>query len=513
MTQILIIDMGSQYTLVISRILREIGVRSTILSPEKASNWLSTHTPKGIILSGGDKSVLDDDAPPVPEGLFSTFDIPILGICYGMQLMAHHFGGEVVKAKVKNYGETQIQCGIIQDGLFGTGEIPVNMFTTVWSSHGDLVTSVPEGFTVTSSFAASRPATAAFSNVEKRLWGIQFHPEVTQTRIGKNLLINFVIGICECEEDWCRHDIVNQIQMKAMEEVGDNNCIIGFSGGVDSTTLADILTRVLSPVVQGICIDHGGLRENEIEEIKDNAKHVDLPLTIVNAQHRFQVALEGIVDAEEKRQAFKKVYQQIFQEHITSINAKFIIQGSIAADVIESGATGEAALIKSHHNVGHKWDGVEEIALFTDLFKYEVREIAQYLHLPNSIVHRQPFPGPGLFLRVLGASATTERLTIVREATTIVTKILQDANIYDDISQLVVALMCVNTVGIKGDARTYGPSIVVRAIETQDFMTVRGYQIPDHIRRVISTQVAKHPSISRVWFDEMDKPPATVEFE
>lgn len=507
--QIIIIDLGSQYTLVISRVLRELGVRSVILSPEKAKSF-NLSTVKGIILSGGDKSVCDIDAPAPPLHIFHEEHrhIPLLGICYGMQYIAYYYNGgrDVIKGDNKNYGESYV--------AFEEDPLTVGLFTdVVWASHSDNVVSTPDGFNIIARYDDEHAGIAGISSTEHNIWGIQFHPEVTHTVNGKQLLRNFLFGICKCEKDWKPADIVDELRDKAHYAVGNNKCVLGFSGGVDSTTLAAIVAPVFKERVRGICIDTGGLRMHELDEIEEHANAAGIDLTTIHAEFQFRQALKDITDAEHKRKNFKALYREIFKSTAERLGAGYIIQGSIAPDVIESGAVGSAALIKSHHNIGHTWDELTEVPLMSNLFKYEVRELAKFLNLPDSVVYRHPFPGPGLFLRIIGAPITPERLDIVRVATQQATLILQSEGIYDKISQLVVALMCINTVGIKGDKRTYGPSIVVRAVETQDFMTVKGFQIPDHIRRRIASEISKHPDISRVWFDEMDKPPATVEFE
>lgn len=513
--QIVIIDAGSQYTLVISRILRELGIRSVITSPNKAKETMAMNLPglKGIIISGGDKSVYDENAPKIPDFIFEDKwrTIPLLGICYGMQYIAHFHGAHVIgQPHHKNYGGSFV----IYDTKTNDPLIDGMERDSVWASHSDSVMNLPPGFQRIARYDnGGELPIAGFSNAEKNIWGVQFHPEVTHTQQGTTLLKNFLFRICHCATDWKPSNIVEDIRSQAVEATKGMKSIIGFSGGVDSTTLAAILSPVLQDNLRGVSIDTGGFRKGEVEEIEKHAIAAGITLDILHSHHQFQQALKNITDAEHKRKAFKEKYRNIFELYARDFGADFILQGSIAPDVIESGATGGAALIKSHHNIGHTWAGLTEVPLLANLFKYEVREIAKFLGLPDSVVSRQPFPGPGLFLRVIGAPPTVDKLEIVREADEIVTEILKKNNVYGGISQLVVALICSNTVGIKGDARTYGPSIVVRAIETQDFMTVKGFQIPSEVRREISSTVSKHPDISRVWFDEMDKPPATVEFE
>lgn len=504
--QILIIDMGSQYTLVIGRTLRELGYRSAILSPGKAQGWLKSNKPSAIILSGGSASVYEEDSPQPPKNIFKM-KVPILGVCYGMQWLAHTTGGKVISHhERKEYGEATVAFDT-KDPIF-SGIKPKNI---VWASHGDSVEKVPSGFKVIAR-SENGKVIEAMSSPAKKIWGVQFHPEVTHSKEGKKILINFIDKIAKCEKDWQPADMIDNIRNEIAETSQNKKAIIGFSGGVDSTALSAAIAPVFQKNLLAICIDTGGLRKNEIEEIKFNAKSAGVKLKIVKAAKRFQKAIGKQTHSELKRKNFKKLYGRIFEEEAKLFSADFIVQGSLATDLIESGSAGKADLIKSHHNVGLNLK-VKELHPFRNLFKYEVRELARQLKLPESISARQPFPGPGLFIRVIGEPPKKDKLDIVRWADGEVTDILKKNEVFQDVSQLIVALDCQRTVGIKGDGRVYAYSIIVRGVKTLDFMTAEGYQFPANVRREISNAVTKHPKIVRVFFDETNKPPATTEME
>lgn len=502
----LIVDLGSQYTLIIARTLRELGVRSAVLSPGRAEEWLKLHPPKAIILSGGDASVTDANAPQPPSAV-CTLGAPLLGICYGMQWLAHTQGGRLHKDQdEKEYGPATV--------IVDSSEPLFTGLTTsqkVWASHGDSVVRLPRGFT---QIATSKDTggVEAMSDAKRRVWGVQFHPEVAHTQYGKRMLRNFVFGIAGCEKDWLPQDLVAALREETADTIDSAKVIVGFSGGVDSTVATAILAPVLGKRLRAITIDGGQLREGELAEIKATARHIGVALRVVDAKERFQKVLSRITDAEKKRAAFKKVYTEVLREEAKTFAATGIVQGTLATDNIESGVTG-GALIKSHHNVGLKLGVKFALTPLASLFKYEVRALAQALDLPPHLALRHPFPGPGLFVRVVGSPATTERLALVRWADAQVQRILAEHGELKNFTQLIVALLATPTVGVKGDARVYGPSILVRAVITSDFMTVEGYQFPAAVRREIVRAVPKHPHIVRVLFDETPKPPATTEFE
>jgi GMP synthase (glutamine-hydrolysing) len=504
--QVLIVDYGSQYTLVIGRTLRELGVRSAILSPEKASTWLKVTTPKAVILSGSNWSVHNDGAPTLPENFdISGESYPVLGICYGMQLLAYKLGGIVERPHDhREYGPAKVKVNITHP-LFKN----VSAETDVWASHGDTVTKIPEGFTE----IATSSGIAGMAGEDNRVLGIQFHPEVVDTKEGKIILQNF-LNMCGCAKDWNPTDIIKEIQEEVSKEMGNEKvAVLGVSGGVDSTTLAALLAPVFGERLVCVAIDTGGLRAGELEELKINAESAGVKnLIVVDATDEFIKNIGTTIDAQEKRSKFRDVYKRIFEEQIKKANAGFIIQGTLATDIIESGGAGESALIKTHHNVGLEWE-VSDLHPFRNLFKYEVRELGKALNLPPAIYERNPFPGPGLFLRVVGTGVTKEQIELVREADKAVTDIVRAHKLEKEISQLIVALLGVKSVGVKGDERVYGYMLAVRAVQTVDFMTAKGYHFPPEVVDEITSALIKHKEIVRVLFDMTSKPPATTEFE
>lgn len=421
-----------------------------------------------------------------------------------MQWLAHSLGGKVVaSAGSREYGEMDINIRDVTPSLFvGTPSLQ-----RVWMSHGDSVSVVPEGFEV---LAQSRSDTiAAMAN--GHIFGVQFHPEVTHTDHGKSILANF-LRIAGCAADWQPPAMVVSIVEDTLSQLGGRTAVIGFSGGVDSTTVSAILAPTLGDRLQGIVIDGGHLREDELTEIRRHARCAGIRLETIDAQVQFAEAMAGITDAEKKRRRFKEVYADIFRRFAEHSGAGAVIQGTLAPDRIESGATG-GAVIKSHHNVGLDMGGLLQVHPVQHLFKYEVRALACEIGLPESVWNRQPFPGPGLFLRVVGTPATPDKLDIVRWADARVQEITKRHGVYGGLSQLVIAYVGVNTVGVKGDERVYGGAIVVRAVETVDFMTARGVHFSDVVEEEISSALTSHPDIVRVWYDPTQKPPATTEME
>lgn len=518
--QILVVDYGSQYTLVIGRTLRELGVRSLILPPKKVDAWLKKNTPKAVILSGSNWSVHGEGAPELPKSLdASGKKYKILGICYGMQLLAHKLGGKVERPlSHREYGPAKVTLGNPHPLFVG-----VSKETEVWASHGDTVIKLPKGFTE----IATSEGIAAMADKANHVLGIQFHPEVAHTKEGKKILQNF-LNIANCKKDWDPVDLIHQIQNEVLAIVTSpqpspgrrgggqakkQNVVLGFSGGVDSTTLASVLAPVLGEKLICVAIDTGGVRMNEFEEIKANAKSAGVKnLVIIKAEKDFIKNISTTIDGEEKREKFRTVYKKIFEEQIAKYDAGFIIQGTLATDIIESGQAGASAMIKTHHNVGLSWE-VEDLHPFRNLFKYEVRELARAMKLPAAVYERNPFPGPGLYLRVVGTPVSKENIELVREADKTVSDILKKHNIEKNISQLIVALLGINSVGVKGDERVYGHSLAVRAVQTVDFMTAKGFYFPASVVDEITSALTKHKDIVRVFFDMTPKPPATTEFE
>jgi len=518
--QILIVDYGSQYTLVIGRTLRELGVRSVILPPKKVDAWLKNNTPKAVILSGSNWSVHNEGAPELPRSLDITGKkYFILGVCYGMQLLAYKLGGKVDRPlSHREYGPAVVTVNT-KHPFFNE----VKEKTEVWASHGDTVTKLPKGFTS----IATSGGIASMSNKDNRILGIQFHPEVTDTKEGKKILQNF-LDISGCKKDWNPLDLIHEIQKEVVDIVNKNkkekqNVILGVSGGVDSTTLAAILAPVLKDKLICVAIDTGGLRANEITELRENTAYAlsqgqslrkkDIKnFKIIDASNEFIKNIGTTIDGEEKRAKFRSVYKKIFEEQIKKYNAGFIVQGTLATDIIESGKAGESAMIKTHHNVGLDWE-VDDLHPLRNLFKYEVRELARALKLPSAVYERNPFPGPGLFLRVVGTPVSKENIELVREADKTVRDIIKKNKIEKEISQVIIALLGINSVGVKGDERVYGHSLAVRAVQTVDFMTAKGYYFSQNIMDEITSALTKHKDIVRIFFDMTPKPPATTEFE
>ncbi len=509
--QILIVDYGSQYTLVIGRTLRELGVRSVILPPKKAEMWLKNNTPKAVILSGSNWSVHSEGAPDLPKSLdvsgLGSKKYFVLGVCYGMQLLSHKLGGLVERPlSHREYGPAEVTVDTTHPLFKGVEEK-----TQVWASHGDTATKLPKDFT---SIATSE-GFAAMANKNNRVLGIQFHPEVAHTKEGKKIYQNF-LDMSGCKKDWDPINLIHQIQKEVLDVVSlaeKKNLILGVSGGVDSTTLAAVLAPVLKEKLICVAIDTGGLREGELDELKSNTASAGVKnLVIIPAANKFIKNIGTTIDGEEKRGKFREVYKEIFEEQISKHDAEFIVQGTLATDIIESGKIGESMMIKTHHNVGLDWK-VDDLHPFRNLFKYEVRELAKALKLPPAVYERNPFPGPGLFLRVVGTPVTKENIELVRSADKTVADIIKKHNIDKNISQLIVALLGINSVGVKGDERVYGHSLAVRAVQTVDFMTAKGFYFPQSVVEEITSALTKHKDIVRVFFDMTPKPPATTEFE
>lgn len=509
--QVAIIELGSQTTLLIERALRELGVRSVILDSKRAAGWIRANPLRAVILSGGAASVYEEGAPQPPKEVLSLLrqdgqPVARLGICYGMQWLAQQLGGKVEPVSGnREYGKAMLNLvgsPVFDEFFSGTPQLQ-----QVWMSHGDSVISLPEGFTA---LAYSEAGTIAAMRKDN-IWGVQFHPEVTHTEHGKAMLQNF-LRFAGCQNDWVPSSLVDSIRENTLEQLGDGKAIIGFSGGVDSTTLTAILASVLPKRLLAITIDGGQLREGELEEIRNHAGAAGVELLVIDAQEEFAEAMSGVTDAAQKRLRFKKVYVAILVREAKRFGATHVIQGTLAPDRIESGLTGGVE-IKGHHNVGNDMGDLVQLHPIGDLFKYEVRALAQEISLPESVWRRQPFPGPGLIIRVMGVPATPDKLEIVRWADARVREILERRGLYDKLAQLVVAYIGVDTVGVKGDARAYGGAIVVRGVETIDFMTARGVHLPDDVEDEISTLLTSHPKIVRVWYDSINKPPATIEYQ
>ena len=500
--QILIIDFGGQYTRIIGRRLRELRMRPLVLDALQANNWLSSHTPKGIIISGGWTSIYDNNAPALSPRIFER-NIPLLGICLGMHWIAQTLGGTVAQAAGRReYGVREFVRADSIDPLF----LGVPEKSMVLASHGDSVTMLPPQARMIGS--TSDCPIAAFALPAKKIWAVQFHPEVADSVYGRTMLKNF-LSLCGAKEDWDSAHIVSAIQKEVKGVLIPHAPYIHlFSGGVDSTVIAAMLKPILGERLKCVALDAGNFRENEADEIHRNANAAGCGLMMIDVKKEFLAGLAGMIDAEEKRLAFQRVYRTVIENIKNSFGAAEVMQGTLATDLIESGAAGQASLIKTHHNVG-----VASINPLNGLFKDEVREIARFLGLPEQVSERMPFPGPGLFVRIVGTPVTEESVDTVRWADARVREIIRFAGIEKNISQLIVALIGLPTTGVKGDSRSYAHAIVVRAMQSIDFMTGQGYEIPADIRRAITHKITQHPRIVRVWFDETPKPPATFELE
>ncbi|MEK9195488.1 MAG: gamma-glutamyl-gamma-aminobutyrate hydrolase family protein, partial [Patescibacteria group bacterium] len=455
---------------------------------------------KGIILSGGWSSIYSEDAPPVPDTILAA-GIPVLGICLGMHCIARTLGGTVEPLHdQKEYSVQQFILMVSSDPLFRG----IPKISPVRVSHGDSVTVLPRHARHTG--MTQNCSISSFSIPEKNIFGVQFHPECSETEYGLLLLRNF-LDICDTKEDWRPTSIIEQIRSDMLRALPKKGPVIHlFSGGVDSTTVAAIMQPILGDRLICVAIDTGGLRHNEIIDIRRNAVAVKCPLTVINAKQEFLAVLDGLIDPEEKRLAFQGVYKKKIEEIKESFKTSYVIDGTIESDVIESGKVGNATHIKTHHNVG-----TADFNPLRGLFKDEVRDLARS-GLPDFISERKPSPGFGLFGRLVGISVTEETVDIVRYADWEVTEIIHESGIEKEISQLIVALT-VKTTGVKGDSRTFGYSVIVRAVQSIDFMTGTGYEISSPVRRNIIHALTQHPQIARVWFDETPKPPATFELQ
>ncbi len=505
--QILVIDLGSQYTQIIRRSLRYLGFHSIILPPTESLEWAKMNKPKAIIFSGGTINISDSNVPPIPRE-FLELRTPVFGICLGMQWIAYEHDKNAIQAipEGKSYGPVEVTLG--ESKLFDNLKKTIN----AWSSHGDSVKHPPEGFRI---IATSKDGSVieGIESEDKKLFAVQFHPEVEQTEDENIILRNFVEGICGCVPDYDHSDVINEIRENTKKTLGDGVAIIGVSGGVDSTALAAILTPTLGDKLKSFFIDTGGMRKDEVERVKEIAIKAGISLQVVDKyKDKFIEAVGSTIDAEEKRAQFRKVYGEVFKEVAKEHNATHMIQGTLATDLIESGGLGKSAVIKTHHNVNLDL-GLKEIMPLADFFKFEVRAFAQEFKLDEILAKRQPFPGPGLYLRIVGTPVTAELLEVVREADAEVTRILQKHDLYNKISQTVVGLFGINTVGVKGDGRVYGYSLAVRTVSTVDFMTIKGFYLPPEACDEITSTLIRSPKIVRVLFDFTPKPPATTEFE
>ena len=515
--RILILDFGAQYTQMIARRIREIGVYCEIWAWDHNPEDIAAYGAKGIILSGGPESTTLEGAPEAPAQVFDS-GLPILGICYGMQTMAKQLGGETEAADQREFGHAQVSL-IAEDRLFsGLKDHPGSPpKLDVWMSHGDHVSVAPPGFSVTAK--TDRIPVAAFADDARGWYGVQFHPEVTHTKQGENLLRRFVVDICGCETNWTAAQIIEDQIERVRAQVGSDEVILGLSGGVDSSVVAALLHKAIGDQLTCVFVDTGLLRWREGDQVMDMfAKNLGVKVIRVNAADRYFAALEGVTDPEAKRKIIGNLFVEIFDEESAKLsNAKWLAQGTIYPDVIESAgsATGKAHVIKSHHNVGGLPENMKMglVEPLRELFKDEVRRLGVELGLPREMVYRHPFPGPGLGVRILG-EVKPEFARILQMADQIFIDELRKSGWYDKTSQAFAVFLPVKSVGVVGDARAYEWVIALRAVETIDFMTAHWAHLPYDLLGTVSNRIINElRSVSRVVYDISGKPPATIEWE
>lgn len=509
---VIVIDFGGQYNQLVARRVRECNVYCEIYSYKTDIAKIKAMNPKGIILTGGPNSCYEDGAPTCTEELFNL-GVPVLGLCYGAQLMMHVLGGKVEKAPVREYGKTEVMVDN-SSALFTN----VSSTTICWMSHFDYISKVAPGFRICA-HTADCPVAAA-EDASRNLYAIQFHPEVLHTKEGTKMLHNYVRGICGCAGDWKMDAFVENTIREIREKVGDGKVLLALSGGVDSSVAAGLLSRAIGKQLTCVFVDHGLLRKNEgdeVEQVFGPNGQFDLNFIRVNAQERYYSKLAGVTEPEKKRKIIGEEFIRVFEEEARKIGAvDFLAQGTIYPDVVESGLGGESAVIKSHHNVGGLPDYVdfkEIIEPLRNLFKDEVRKAGLELGIPEKLVFRQPFPGPGLGIRIIG-EVTAEKVRIVQDADAIYREEIANAGLDRSIGQYFAALTNMRSVGVMGDERTYDYAVALRAVNTVDFMTAEAADIPfDVLQTVMSRIINEVRGVNRVFYDLTSKPPGTIEFE
>lgn len=517
--RILILDFGSQYTQIIGRRIRDIGVFSEIHSCNMSSEKIKAFRPSGIILSGGPESVIETGTVRAPEIVFQL-GCPILGICYGLQTMAVQLGGQVVQGKHREFGYTQVKLrnhSPLLDGIEDHVGHDSGSLIDVWMSHGDHVSVLPPKFHIIASSDSCE--IIGMADVDRQYYGLQFHPEVTHTRQGLRILERFVLDICGCKRVWTTKNIIQDSINKIKQDVGQSNVILGLSGGVDSSVVAALLHQAIGKQLTCILIDTGLLRENEASDVQRVfSKHMGVKLITVHAEERFFSALKGVIDPEDKRKIVGKLFIEIFEEQAKKIkNVKWLAQGTIYPDVVESAGigAGRARMIKSHHNVGGlpKDMSLKLLEPLRELFKDEVIKMGIELGLSSDLVYRHAFPGPGLAVRILG-EVKKEFADILRRADAILIDELHKSGLYYKVSKAFVVFLPVKSVGVLGDARHYDHVVAIRAVETVDYMTAHCARLPHKFLEKVSNRITNEVSgISRVVYDLSSKPPATIEWE
>lgn len=510
---VIVIDFGGQYNQLVARRVRECNVYCEIYSYKTNIETIKAMNPKGIILTGGPNSCYEADSPTYTKELFEL-GIPVLGLCYGAQLMMHILGGKVEAAPVREYGKTEVFVDKKDSKIF----VDVSEKTICWMSHFDYISKVAPGFTI-SAHTADCPVAAA-ENADKGLYAIQYHPEVLHTVEGTKMLSNFVLNVCGCAGDWKMDAFVENTVKEIREKVGDGRVLLALSGGVDSSVAAGLLSKAIGKQLTCVFVDHGLLRKDEGDEVESvfgPEGQFDLNFIRVNAQQRYYDKLAGVTEPEAKRKIIGEEFIRIFEEEAKKIGAvDFLAQGTIYPDVVESGLGGESAVIKSHHNVGGLPDYVdfkEIIEPLRDLFKDEVRKAGLELGIPEKLVFRQPFPGPGLGIRIIG-EVTAEKVQIVQDADAIYREEIANAGLDQEINQYFAALTNMRSVGVMGDERTYDYAVALRAVKTIDFMTAESAELPyEVLNKVMNRIINEVKGVNRVFYDLTSKPPGTIEFE
>jgi GMP synthase (glutamine-hydrolysing) len=517
--KILILDFGSQYTQLIARRIREIGIYCEIFSCDCQAEQIEHFSPKGIILSGGPETVTSESTPRAPDNIF-RLGVPILGICYGMQTMNEQLGGKVEASDHREFGYAQIRARghskLLQEIEDHTTAEGYGLLD-VWMSHGDRVIELPEGFKLMAS--SDGAPIAGIADETRQFYGLQFHPEVTHTRQGKRILERFTVEICGCEALWTAHNIIDDSIATIKSEVGNGQVILGLSGGVDSSVVAALLHKAIPDQLTCVFVDTGLLRQHEGDQVMATfAEHMGVKVIRVNAEQRYLTALQGVTDPEQKRKIIGNLFIEIFDEEAAKLtDANWLAQGTIYPDVIESAGakSGKAHLIKSHHNVGGLPENMklQLVEPLRELFKDEVRKIGLELGLPSEMINRHPFPGPGLGVRILG-EVKKQYADLLRLADAIFIEELYKHQLYEKVSQAFAVFLPVKSVGVMGDGRRYDYVIALRAVETIDFMTAKWAHLPYDFLDLVSRRIINEVSgISRVTYDISGKPPATIEWE